>query len=90
MLKSTRWFARELERRDRAHAQQLDAERAAWRDERAQLVETICALAGKPTYELPEPRDEDTDPSWLLEPLQEPADQINAGDGLLTYQPEEG
>lgn len=37
MLRSTKWFARELERRERE-----------WAAERRTLVETICHLAGAP------------------------------------------
>jgi hypothetical protein len=36
MLRSVRWYARELERRERA-----------WAAERGELVATICRLAGK-------------------------------------------
>lgn len=35
-MRSVRWYARELERRERA-----------WATERAELVTTICRLAGK-------------------------------------------
>lgn len=89
MLKSTRWFAKELERRDRLHAQQLDAERAAWRQERRTLIETVCTLAGKPVYDLPEPEPADDDVYGLTDASQRPAEPVYAGDGLLSYQPEE-
>lgn len=39
----TRWFLRELERRERQHTD----ERARWDTERRQLIDTICVLAGR-------------------------------------------
>lgn len=46
MVRRDKWWTRELERQNRAHAE----ERAKWDKERGELIETICRLAEKPAY----------------------------------------
>lgn len=55
MLRRERWWVRELERRERA-----------WEAERAQLVATVCHLAGKPLPTVAEP--EPAEPEFEYEP----------------------
>ena len=44
MFRTAKWYMRELERRDRAHAA-----------ERAELIKTICHLTGRPLPEIEPP-----------------------------------
>lgn len=79
-----KWWVRELARINHDHA----AERAAWRDERRELIETVCLLVGKPfTADEPGPED-DEQPLYAADVLQEPDAVTYAGDELLTYDRE--
>lgn len=66
-MRTVRWYARELERRERA-----------WTAERRELVDTICRLAGKGLPPAPvELRETDESPAedrWTTSPEQLPVD----------------
>lgn len=79
-----RWWTRELERVNRAHAD----ERARWDTERRELIDTICALAGRPRGDdtVAQVADQpETEDSWS--PFEDP-DTI--GDELHYTHIEEG
>lgn len=71
-MRTAKWFLRELERRERA-----------WEQERAQLIETICRLAGQPTEPTPmdewreeRAREREEDDDDLVDPDQLPDDEV--------------
>lgn len=76
-MRRDKWWVRELERRDRQHA-----------EDRRLLLETLCVLVGKPSTADSPDAVPDAD-EYAAEFSQQPHEPVGHGDELLTIQPEE-